>query len=45
VGDVYHTYADATELERELSFVPKAPLENGLRELASWYRRYYRIGA
>ena len=40
-GDVYQTYADATELERDFGFVPKVPLETGLREFARWYRSYY----
>ena len=40
-GDVYQTYADARELERDLGFVPEVPLEEGLREFARWYRRYY----
>lgn len=40
-GDVYQTYADATELERDLGFVPKVPLEEGLRVFATWYKGYY----
>lgn len=41
-GDVYQTYADATELEHDFDFVPKVSLEDGLREFAKWYREYYR---
>lgn len=44
-GDVYQTYADATELERDFGFVPKVPLEDGLREFARWYKGYYGVGA
>lgn len=44
-GDVYQTYADATELERDFGFVPKVPLEDGLREFARWYKGYYGAGA
>ena len=40
-GDVYQTYADATELERDTGFVPRVPLGDGLREFARWYRVYY----
>ena len=40
-GDVYQTYADATELERDFGFVPKVALADGLREFARWYKRYY----
>lgn len=43
-GDVVQTYADATELERDTGFVPGVPLEDGLREFARWYRRYYQGG-
>ncbi len=44
-GDVYQTYADATELERDFIFVPKVPLEDGLREFARWYKGYYGVSA
>lgn len=44
-GDVYQTYADGTELERDFGFVPKVPLEAGLREFARWYKGYYGVGA
>lgn len=43
-GDVYQTYADVTELERDFGFVPKVPLEDGLREFARWYKGYYGFG-
>ena len=40
-GDVPVTYADTSALERDLGFRPSTPLEDGLREFARWYRRYY----
>lgn len=43
-GDVYQTYADATELERDTGFVPRVPLEDGLREFARRRKTYYGVG-
>lgn len=40
-GDVYQTYADVTELERNFGFKPSTPLEIGLGEFAKWYKGYY----
>lgn len=40
-GDVYQTYADTAELERDFGFKPSTPLTDGLRSFAKWYRSYY----
>lgn len=40
-GDVYQTYADVTELERDFGFKPSTPLEEGLGKFAAWYKGYY----
>ena len=37
-GDVYQTYADVTELERDFGFKPATPLETGLARFAEWYK-------
>lgn len=42
-GDVYQTYADVSELERDFDFKPSTPLEDGLREFARWYKGYYAL--
>lgn len=42
-GDVYQTYADVTELERDFGFKPSTPLEEGLARFAEWYREYYQV--
>ena len=39
-GDVYQTYADVTELERDFGFHPDTPLEVGLKSFANWYASY-----
>lgn len=40
-GDVYQTYADVTELERDFGFKPATSLEAGLQKFADWYKEYY----
>ncbi len=40
-GDVYQTYADVSELEKDFGFKPDTPLERGLMEFAKWYASYY----
>lgn len=40
-GDVYQTYADVSELERDFGFKPSTPLEVGLAEFAKWYKGYH----
>lgn len=41
-GDVYQTFADVTELERDFAFKPSTSLETGLSKFAAWYKNYYR---
>lgn len=41
-GDVYQTYADVTELERDFGFKPSTTLEEGLGKFAEWYKNYYK---
>ena len=40
-GDVYQTYADVSELEREFGFRPMTTIDKGLEHFASWYREFY----
>lgn len=40
-GDVYQTYADVSELQRDFGFKPSTPLEVGLSRFATWYRQFY----
>ena len=42
-GDVPVTYADVTDLERDIGFKPSTSLRDGLREFAKWYKNYYQI--
>lgn len=40
-GDVPITYADVTDLQADLGFVPDTPLDEGIAKFVAWYREYY----
>ena len=40
-GDVYQTFADVSELERDFGFKPTTSLRDGLRKFAEWYKEFY----
>ena len=40
-GDVYQTYADVSELEKDFGFKPCTPLEEGVGKFVDWYKSYY----
>lgn len=42
-GDVKETYADITAIERDLGFVPRTSLEEGLAQFVVWFRAFYRL--
>ena len=42
-GDVLRTYADVSELERDIEFKPSTSIEDGLGKFVEWYKSYYRI--
>lgn len=42
-GDVYQTYADVSELERDFGFKPGTTIQEGLGKFAKWYKEYYHI--
>jgi len=42
-GDVPETYADATDLIRDVGFGPNTPLKQGIHQYISWYKDYYGI--
>jgi UDP-glucuronate 4-epimerase len=39
-GDVPATYADVSDLEREVGFRPKTPIEVGIHRFVGWFRSY-----
>lgn len=42
-GDVYQTYADVSELERDFDFKPETTIEEGLGKFVAWYKEYYSV--
>jgi len=42
-GDVLATYADVSDLTREVGFQPSTPIEVGVKRFVEWYRGYYNV--
>ena len=42
-GDVEATYADVTDLERDIGFRPSTAIDDGIASFAKWYREYHGI--
>ncbi|GMG64719.1 NAD-dependent epimerase [Tetragenococcus halophilus] len=42
-GDVMRTYADVTDLERDIDFRPNTSIEDGLQKFVDWYKEYYQV--
>jgi UDP-glucuronate 4-epimerase len=42
-GDVEATYADVSDLERDIGFRPSTPIEDGVARFAKWYREFHGI--
>jgi len=42
-GDVLSTFADCSELDKEVSFRPSTPVQEGINMFVEWYRSYYKI--
>jgi UDP-glucuronate 4-epimerase len=40
-GDVLATYADISDLKKDVGFEPKTSIEVGLEKFVEWYRNYY----
>jgi UDP-glucuronate 4-epimerase len=40
-GDVPDTYADVDDLVREVGYMPKTSIEDGIASFVDWYREYY----
>ncbi len=40
-GDVYSTYADTSDLIKELGYKPQTPLKEGISEFIDWYQEFY----
>lgn len=44
-GDVPATWAEVSDLTRDMDFVPKTSIEDGIRRFVDWYRGYYKVSA
>jgi UDP-glucuronate 4-epimerase len=42
-GDVLRTYADVTDLERDIGFKPSTSIEDGIKWFVDWYKEFYRV--
>jgi UDP-glucuronate 4-epimerase len=40
-GDVHVTYADISASTRDLGYVPRTPIEQGIPLTVAWYKRHY----
>src|SRR6185437_9106826 len=41
-GDVEATYADVSDLERDIGFRPSTSIESGIASFAKWYREFHK---
>jgi UDP-glucuronate 4-epimerase len=42
-GDVVETYADITDLERDVGYRPSVAIETGIANFVQWYKSYYEV--
>lgn len=42
-GDVPKTYADVSDLERDLGYKPATTVQSGISNFINWYKEYYKI--
>jgi len=42
-GDVPATYADVSDLVREIGFKPQTSIEDGVCNFVNWYKEYYKV--
>jgi len=40
-GDVQATYADVTDLMRDVNYRPETPVDEGVQQFIDWYKAYY----
>lgn len=42
-GDVYQTFADTADFEKDFGFKPTTTIKKGLSEFSKWYKNFYHI--
>ena len=40
-GDVFHTYADITDLKKDFNWQPTTTLSEGIKQYVDWHENYY----
>ena len=43
LGDVPATYADVSDLEKDIGFKPDTSIEEGIKRFVEWYKEYYGV--
>lgn len=43
LGDVEHTYADISDLIRDVGYQPQTTIEEGILRFVAWYKNFYQI--
>lgn len=41
IGDVPETYADVSQLEKEVNYRPSTPIQHGVKNFVEWYKEFY----
>src|SRR5690554_2403927 len=41
-GDVLRTYADVSDLEKDINFKPSTSIEDGIKRFVDWYKEFYK---
>ncbi|MEQ9467183.1 MAG: NAD-dependent epimerase [Ekhidna sp.] len=44
-GDVVSTFADISELKREIGYQPNVSIQEGVKEFVHWYKSFYQLEA
>ncbi len=42
-GDVFSTYADVSDIEKDYGYRPTTSIEQGIKEFVEWFKRFYKI--
>ena len=42
-ADVQETYADISDIQRDVGFNPTTNIQDGLKQFVKWYREYYKV--
>ena len=43
LGDVPATFADISESTKDLKFIPKTKIKDGIPKFIKWFKKYYKL--